>query len=124
MFEQIAVSNTKVMGNVISLLPKGGAACLRGASRGMRDAVNRSVNTAVCVPGCPFVNVEIAEVFPDADHLHVRLPTPPDDMRTCLADITTSTPVLLGKIQSLKLFLEAAPEQDYAISSIIAFLSR
>jgi hypothetical protein len=101
--ELLAATHPDVIKHVATHLPGGGAAHLRGASRCVRDALNRTVTTVRWTPGGRFGGVEMAAVFPGACRLHASL------LHSDVDDIVASSPVLLQKIQHLELKMPYFP---------------
>jgi hypothetical protein len=102
----------------------------------MREAVNRSVTTVQCHRGVSLHGADLAEVFPEAEHLVVSMDSPEDlETQSCpelespaawLDHLAACSPLLLGKVQSLELDLSTGC-QDYSAedaSSIANVLSR
>jgi hypothetical protein len=118
-FENVAATHPDVMKHVTAHLSKdGGAAHLRGASRGVRQALNRTVTTVRWTQRAPFGGVEMATVFREAHRLHVSSVAQIDD------DISASSPLLLAKIQHLQLHISDVPRTPADVGSVAALLSR
>jgi hypothetical protein len=122
-FEHLAATDVNVLKNVLTHLPWDGAALLRGVSRGMRVAVNRTVTAVQCSPAQLLQDVELAAVFRDANRLFLRC----QDSTTVAAfleRVLASLPVLLQKIQYLELSLVSLPHNLDDVASIARVLCR
>jgi hypothetical protein len=135
-FERVAASYPNVLKNVIGL-----AQCstcrtskhLRGASRSMREAVNRSVTTILCYRAESFHQTELSNVFPEADHLIISLNDTPRASRqidcslSCpavwLEHLIACSPLLLERVTFLELDLtryhQLYPNVDGSIAKLL-----
>jgi hypothetical protein len=130
-FERVAGNHVNVLRHVLGLTQssKHTADQLRGSSRAMREAVNRSVTTVHCQLGACASIDELATVFPYADRLDVHgQPLDEGDTGSNASDwlhkIMDSSPLLLQKIQSLSLCLHGRHENDAAARGLADLLSR
>jgi hypothetical protein len=121
-FEDVAASHPDVL-RIISV------ACslhLRGATRAMRDAVNRSVTTVQLQYDATLNDHDLATVFPAAGRLDVKggYQLEAAGVASWLHHIMTCSPMLLQKIHHLHLFLFRTLESESAVRSVAELLSR
>jgi hypothetical protein len=126
-FEQLASTHAAAFKLVVEHLPKNGAARLRGVSRAMRQAVNRTVTTVVCsAPLAPFGSLDLALRFPEASRLIVQLyQLAATEVAMIFSHLCTSSPALLSKIQSLRMELHSSTVDSGSVArSVAELLSR
>jgi hypothetical protein len=130
--EHLAATHAAVFKLVVGHLDTRTARALRGVNRAMRLAVNSAVTTVVCKYDAPFDRrLDLGLVFTDASCLVVDL-QPPHPSKLTAADtaiflnhVSKWSPVLLAKIQSLRMTIHSMPVNIGTLAgSLAAFLSR
>jgi hypothetical protein len=124
--EQVSNTHPEVLKIITSHMPEGSAACLRQLSRGMRRAVNSTVEEVVCQLAAKLPSSELAGTFPHADRLSVVLSadersaspanlgdgTDAAAVSTFLGLLCATSPQFVEKIKDLEICLSAELRPD------------
>jgi hypothetical protein len=111
---------------VISHMPEGGAACLRQVSRGMRRAVNSTVEAVQCGLAAQLPHTDLAGTFPDADWLLVDLSDSAASaaVSTFMDLLWARSPILVDNISALEISLAPELRPDSIAACTAGFLAR
>ena len=130
-FTYVASTNTDVLQRIISYMPAGGAACLRGVNVAWRGAVNRTVQVVVCKISALPAGVDLGTVFPEAYTLRLELQyskgaavVKPDAVAQFLVQFESASPALVQRVQSLQLCMQFVTDVESTAEPVAAFLLR
>jgi hypothetical protein len=127
LWERFGITHPAELKIVISHMPEGGAACLRQVSRGMRRAVNSTVEAVQCGLAAQLPHTDLAGTFPDADWLLVDLSdsAASAEVSTFMDLLWASSPTLMHKISALEICGLARELRPDSIAACTAdFLAR